>query len=400
MSRIPLGLWLCLPLLAYGCVSLTGQTSRFPAVAQPQSIPHLQSGTQSPGVPGVSNTPAVGSERTDKTVRDVEVIPASDELRIELGEPQPFPQTSNGPMTVQKPVAPSSAKSSIATEPMLSSGQRPIEVVQSGIGTSRILILGSIYGNDPESVELMDALIRETSQFSQSPSFSFLLIRTPNPDGLAEHIRTNHAGVDLNRNFPSTWFTATPNRLTGPHPASEIETRHLMRLLKEYQPHRVIHVRSSIGQRPFVLLNDKLEHAAGQVELSQRVDVGKFEGEYKVGSLEEFVTLRVNTELMTVLLPPKGFHQLSAGDVIELATSNFDRANSPQQPESIVKNEEVLPQRQFDSEQARDITRPDGQKGYVEILPPPPTGEPFNRASQSVQPRQPEFYELPPPPAP
>ncbi|MBT5019231.1 DUF2817 domain-containing protein [Planctomicrobium sp.] len=381
MSRNPFGLCFCVPVLMISCASLMAPT--------------IQAQNQAQQQPSNNSRPQAQS------------------IYIQLGDPAPFEKPVEnqdqgevlperiGPVMVQvlpqhQTVAQTST-SEVWKVPFHSSAQRPVELSQSGLGSYRILIMGSMYGNEPESIELLEAVIQEAISYGQSPSYSFLMIRTPNPDGLAEHIRTNHNGVDLNRNFPSTWFTASPNRLTGPFPASEVETKNLMRILKEFQPHRVLHLRSSIGQRPLLLLNEQLAHATEKVQLQPNVDVGTFSGQYKAGSLEEFVTLRIDAELMTVLLPPKGFQQLSTKDVFQLATTNFGSSDQIKKEEPVAKINSTPPST-IPAQPIRNILEPDGEKGYVEMLPPPPTGEPFNRASKTTIPNKPEFYELPPPP--
>lgn len=413
MGRIPLGLWLCIPILGSGCTSLQSYA------AQPAATP--QQLLADPGLNGRSIVPQYPSAPTNHgrsgVTKPANITPAQPQKQkllkhdeIDLGPPQPFPRRSQRPVAAEKPGQRQVVGNSISTQswkiPLQSTAERPVEISQAGLGSFRILVVGSIYGNEPESIELMDAIMREAQAFAQSPSYSFLFLRTPNPDGVVEHIRTNHNGVDLNRNFPSTWFTAIPNRLTGPQPASEVETQNLMRLLKEFQPHRVLHLRSSIGQRPLVLLNEKLEHASGQVHLHRRVDVGTYSGKYKVGSFEEYVTIRSDAELMTILLPPKGFLQLSSQELFQLATANFpvsknQKTEQRSQPSGrgtpLAGSERVLPEDQRLPAESRSMS-PDGEKGYVEFLPPPPSGEHFNRASRTTVPDESKFYELPPPP--
>lgn len=421
MSRFPFGFCFCLPLLVSSCASMMAPTAQTPVLGQSQAGQQPLHGQTYRFQDSASNqdtavkpkgTTSVEQSAVPKNSKE-EVLPqsfisndsqpAASSFQIELGEPQPFHGTSSGPMTVERNVqtksVTQSSENAIWNVPFQSSAQRQFQMKHSGLGTYRILVLGSIYGNEPESIELLESIVSQANSYAQSPSYSFLMIKTPNPDGLAEHIRTNHNGVDLNRNFPSTWFTANPNRLTGPFPASEIETKNMLRILKEFQPHRVLHIRSSIGQRPLILLNEQLDHAAQIISLNSNVDVGTFSGQYKAGSLEEFVTLRVEAEMMTVLLPPKGFQQLSSADIFQLATANFGsvQTKSVEEPVATIK---ATPTADVPAQQIRNILGPDGEKGYVELLPPPPSSnvEPFNRASSTSVPAQPKFYELPPPP--
>ncbi len=427
MSRIPLGLWLCLSLVSSGCTSLFAPTSQLPGIAQQQPVKNPSPAREAFQHRSVPENDLVLPRGTKVNVPGQN---GANPSSIQLGDARSFPVTSSGPAPAQKPLqnqvakqpavtkaspvsvtpqasstpvvpqdSPESPETAVWTLPQLSTNRRPIEVSQAGLGNFRVLILGSIYGNEPESIELMDAITGESKAYAQSPSYSFVFIKTPNPDGLAEHIRTNHNGVDLNRNFPSTWFTATPNRLTGPHPASEVETQNLMRILRSFQPHRVIHVRSSIGLRPLVLVNDQLKDAIETIRRQDSMDAGSFAGEYKAGSVEEFVSLRIDAELMTIHLPPKGFQQMSAQQLFQLATTNFKSKSPSDSQENLAASSPDAKASIVDQtiENDRPVL-PDGEKGYVEFLSPPPTDEPFNRASNTTVPADPKYYELPPPP--
>ncbi len=61
-----------------------------------------------------------------------------------------------------------------------------------------------------------------------------------NPDGVARHSRRNARGVDLNRNFPYDWKPLDGAVESGPRPASEPETRALMRFVRSIDPTFVV----------------------------------------------------------------------------------------------------------------------------------------------------------------
>ena len=62
------------------------------------------------------------------------------------------------------------------------------------------------------------------------------VVPTYNPDGLARGTRKNAHGVDLNRNFPYRWKDLDGSYESGPRPASEPETRAMMRFLRDDPP--------------------------------------------------------------------------------------------------------------------------------------------------------------------
>ncbi|WP_232676154.1 M14 family zinc carboxypeptidase [Nocardioides sp. R-C-SC26] len=66
------------------------------------------------------------------------------------------------------------------------------------------------------------------------------VVPSPNPDGLAAGARANRRGVDLNRNFPYRWVDLDGRYESGAGPASEPETRALMRFLRRVRPDRLL----------------------------------------------------------------------------------------------------------------------------------------------------------------
>jgi predicted deacylase len=133
---------------------------------------------------------------------------------------------------------------------------RTIEAVTlepSSVGATprRVLVIGSIHGNEPEGLPAVQPLIAAlaAARADGSLAASVRVIRDLNPDGTAAASRTNARGIDLNRNFPASNFSPATDR--GTVPLSEPESRTLARELDTFRPDLVI-VFHSIRSGPFV----------------------------------------------------------------------------------------------------------------------------------------------------
>jgi protein MpaA len=113
---------------------------------------------------------------------------------------------------------------------------------------STALILGGMHGNEPKSVDVCRKLIELLeSDPSIGSAVNWILIPLVNPDGFEKRKRRNARGVDLNRNFPTeNWKIGNPRSRMygGPLPASEPETKALIRAIDRFQPDWIITVHS------------------------------------------------------------------------------------------------------------------------------------------------------------
>ena len=118
-----------------------------------------------------------------------------------------------------------------------SAGGRPLTVERVGDPAApvRILVVGSIHGNETAGHAIVDRL-RTTAP---PAGVQLWLVRTANPDGVLRGIRQNGRGVDLNRNFPYRWAgggqpydTYFPGRRAD----SEPESRALRGLIARVEP--------------------------------------------------------------------------------------------------------------------------------------------------------------------
>ncbi len=97
----------------------------------------------------------------------------------------------------------------------------------------KVLMIGVIHGNEQAGLAIAGA-----ERKRRPPSgVQVWIVPELNPDGVAVDTRQNAHGVDLNRNFPYRWqYSSDPTFYSGPRPASEPETRAMMRLVLRIRP--------------------------------------------------------------------------------------------------------------------------------------------------------------------
>jgi Zinc carboxypeptidase/Penicillin-insensitive murein endopeptidase len=106
---------------------------------------------------------------------------------------------------------------------------QPIRMFTLGSGWPRILVVGSVHGNEPAGTVVATRLLH-----ARPPRRgSITVVQDLNPDGHAAKRRANSRGVDLNRNFPGTW---RPISTAGSTAGSEVETRLAMELIQRLRP--------------------------------------------------------------------------------------------------------------------------------------------------------------------
>ena len=115
------------------------------------------------------------------------------------------------------------------------------------------VVWAAIHGEENSTLMLAQHLLRVV----HADDACAVVVPVLNPDGVLLGIRQNARGVDLNRNFPGTWYEhvsptywaatlvrrsehRTQYSSTGSEPASEPETRALMDLVREVQPELAI----------------------------------------------------------------------------------------------------------------------------------------------------------------
>ncbi len=105
---------------------------------------------------------------------------------------------------------------------------------------NRYLVMGQMHGDEPAG-----RIIGRERLINKDPirDVAFWVVPTMNPDGNVRGTRTNARGVDLNRNFPSrTWVRQGKGTryYSGPRPASEPETRAIVRFFSKIEPRTIV----------------------------------------------------------------------------------------------------------------------------------------------------------------
>jgi hypothetical protein len=112
---------------------------------------------------------------------------------------------------------------------------RPLRAERVGEGAARVLVVGSIHGNETAGRAVLARLRR-----SRPPAgVELWLVDSVNPDGVRRGTRQNARGVDLNRNFGRRWAgggRAFDTYFPGRRAFSEPESRAVRRLVRRLRP--------------------------------------------------------------------------------------------------------------------------------------------------------------------
>src|SRR5215213_7619002 len=132
----------------------------------------------------------------------------------------------------------------------------PLTVYLPDKGSAEVVVLASIHGDEAETT----VVVSEALRCIPRGDLQAAVILCGNPDGMLRGTRGNGRGVDLNRNFPTSNWSADPvcykSRANdardialspGAEPASEPETRALLSLLERLKPRAVVSLHSALA---------------------------------------------------------------------------------------------------------------------------------------------------------
>jgi hypothetical protein len=262
-----------------------------------------------------------------------------------------------------------------------------IESLQLGSGPQRVAIIGSLHGDETQSVALVEELARYFNEHRDDlRQTSVLLVKTANPDGLASRSPYNVHGVDLNRNFPSANWQALPNGRAGAKAGSEAETRVAMRLLSDFKPTLLIHVKDSRDQSVVNREGNVNDRAETVARLAHGTAVSGL-GAKTSGSIEHYAATQLKCPSLTMLLAVEASDQAAWAkdrDVLlascGLATGAISGQSHPLD-QGAIHNSSLRQQRPTSVDvtgvgparprsKISDFPAPVPEHGYLELPPP------------------------------
>jgi predicted deacylase len=184
---------------------------------------------------------------------------------------------------------------------------RPIEIEYFGHGAPAVLILGGIHGDEPTSVDCtrgLIALLRAKPELVTARTVA--IIEVANPDGYARRTRTNFRGIDCNRNFPANNFKPGGSKAArgGREPASEPETRAILKAMDQLKPKHMISIHSIRGkQRQQNNYDGPAEPLARAMAVHNGYPVTSTIGYPTPGSLGSFAGHDLGIPIITLELP-------------------------------------------------------------------------------------------------
>jgi protein MpaA len=152
--------------------------------------------------------------------------------------------TRNKGVMVMEPPDAATNSAFIKKQTFFSVRGRLIEAYEFGSGEHCTFVIGGVHGDEPEGVVLARSLLRYLQALSLADfGKKVVLIPVANPDGFKAGTRWNAHKIDINRNFPTSNFRSrclAGRYYPGNKPASEPETKAILKIAEEYHPDLII----------------------------------------------------------------------------------------------------------------------------------------------------------------
>ncbi|MFN9718787.1 MAG: hypothetical protein ACK58L_08850 [Planctomycetota bacterium] len=177
-----------------------------------------------------------------------------------------------------------------------SSGNRPFQVAHIGEEGYRTLVLGSVGGKDPLSIELVDCLARHLHQNSIIlGGFECTIVRTMNPDGDANGKLRNQKGEYVNSGFPKTLAEASK--------VSMAEPKFVLEQIERLKPQRIVHIRTVSSGVGVVATGFSSQTAAREAAEWMKFKMVMLPDKSAPGQLERYVSTSGVADMITIGIP-------------------------------------------------------------------------------------------------
>lgn len=174
----------------------------------------------------------------------------------------------------------------------------PIPAYRFGHSGKRILILGGVHGDEVEGIQAAHGLLGEFLN-NYPLKLETTLVPVFNIDGMLKLHRRNGHGVDLNRNLPTTDWSAQFTREhyhPGPVACSEPENQALVEYIQNFKPQFILSLHS---WEPMLNINGDCKKIAQVISSLTGYRVADDIGYPTPGSLGTYAGLERNIPTLT-----------------------------------------------------------------------------------------------------
>jgi murein peptide amidase A len=189
--------------------------------------------------------------------------------------------------------------------------KKNIRYLSIGEGKYTTLILGAFHGSEPLSAQLAIRFAEYLFEEYKDPlDCNIVFVPIVIPDGLYRGVRTNANGVDINRNFPTKNWSNKKTRtkhFPGKKPASEPETKAVIKLIKKFKPDRIVSIHTPLR---VVNYDGPAQELAFNMSMFNGYPMCKDIGYPTPGSLGNYAGTEKNIPTITLELPRKSFEKI------------------------------------------------------------------------------------------